>query len=118
MPILRSQQTMTEEINIFKCLDYIRDQAKLYAQAKANRCYLENYRKTVKALEMRKHLDKPIGAQEREAYASEAMQEVDKGIQAATEQEEQLRWLLIAAQAKCETWRTLQANSRYEAKVI
>jgi hypothetical protein len=80
---------MNEEINIFKVLDFIRDNSAAYAQAKANRQYLENYRKTVKAQQMKQHLSLPVSAQEREAYASEEMQQIDKAIQTAQEEEVQ-----------------------------
>jgi IS30 family transposase len=109
---------MTDEIDIHKVLDFIRDNAKKYAQAKANRAYLENYRKTVKALEMKKHLNLPVSAQEREAYASDAMQQVDKDLQTAIEIETGLQWLLLGAQIKADAWRTLEANRRTEAKII
>jgi hypothetical protein len=109
---------MTEDIDIFKCLDFIRDNAEDYAIAKAHRQYLENFRKTVKAQQMKLHLSLPVSAQEREAYASEELQEIDKGIQAAMEEEIRLQWLLTAAQIKCEAWRSIQANSRMEAKVL
>ena len=109
---------MTDEINIFKVLDFIRDNSAAYAQAKANRQYLENYRKTVKAQQMKKHLSLPVSAQEREAYASEEMQQIDSAIKEAVEEEARLQWLLTAAQIKAEAWRTLQANARIEAKVL
>ena len=109
---------MTEDIDIFKCLDFIRDNSAAYSLAKAQRQYLENYRKTVKAQQMKLHLSLPVSAQEREAYASEEMQEIDKGIRAAMEDEVRLQWLLIAAQIKCEAWRSLQANARLEAKIV
>ena len=109
---------MNEEINIFKCLDFIRDNSEAYAIAKANRQYLENYRKTVKAQQMKNHLSLPVSAQEREAYASDELQTVDLGIKAAMEEEVRLQWLLIAAQIKCEAWRSIQANARTEAKIL
>lgn len=109
---------MSDEINIFKVLDFIRDNSAAYAQAKANRQYLENYRKTVKAQQMKMHLALPVSAQEREAYASDDMQQIDKAIQTATEEEVRLQWLLTAAQIKAEVYRTLQANARIEAKAL
>lgn len=75
-------------------------------------------RKTVKAQQMKQHLSLPVSAQEREAYASEEMQNTDKAIQAAQEEETRLYWLLTAAQIKAEAWRTLSANARIEAKVL
>ena len=109
---------MTEEINIYKCLDYIRDHAKQYAQAKANRVYLEEYRKTLKARLMAQQLGDPVNAQERYAYAHSEYAELLEGLKVAIEQEENLRWKLIAAQAKIEVFRTLEANKRYEAKPL
>jgi len=37
------------QINIFRALDFIRDNAQPYANAKAQRVYLENFRKSKKA---------------------------------------------------------------------
>ena len=107
-----------EEINIYKCLDYIRDHAKQYAQAKANRVYLEEYRKALKATLMSQHIGEPVNAQERYAYAHPDYTLLLEGIKEAIEQEENLRWKLIAAQAKIEVFRTLEANKRYEAKTL
>ena len=109
---------MNEEINIFKVLDYIRDNASAYAQAKAERQYLENYRKTVKAQQMKLHMTLPITGQEREAYTSKEMIEIDKAIQVAMEKEVKLQWMLTAAQIKAEAWRTINANKRIEAKML
>ena len=107
-----------EEINIYKGLDYIRDHAKQYAQAKANRVYLEEYRKTLKARLMAQQLGDPVNAQERFAYAHPEYAELLDGLKVAIEQEENLRWKLIAAQAKIEVWRSLSANQRAESKVL
>lgn len=109
------------EINIFKSLDFIRDQAPIYAKAKADRVYLEQYRKTKKALGMRKaELDghKSSVAQEREAYADEDYIELLHGLREAVETEERLRWMIVAAQAKIEVWRTLESTRRIEAKTL
>ena len=107
-----------EQIDVYKCLDYIRDHAKQYAQAKANRVYLEEYRKTLKARLMAQQLGDPVNAQERYAYAHPEYAELLEGLKAAIEQEENLRWKLIAAQAKIEVWRSLSANQRAESKVL
>ena len=106
------------DIDIYKCLDYIRDNAKKYAQAKANRVYLEEYRKTLKARLMSQYIGEPVNAQERNAYAHSEYAELLEGLKVAIEEEENLRWKLIAAQAKIEVWRSLSANQRAEAKVL
>lgn len=109
------------EINIFKALDFIRNQAPVYAKAKADRVYLEQYRKTKKALGMRKaemEGHKSAATQEREAYADEEYVELLNGLREAVEVEERLRWMIVAAQAKIEVWRTIEANRRVEGRVL
>jgi len=109
------------EINIFRALDFIRDHAPKYAKAKAERIYLEEYRKTKKALCMKSAEVNGISAanaQEREAYADPEYVQVLEGLKAAVEEEERLRWLIVGAQAKIEVWRTIEANRRAEAKTV
>jgi len=106
------------EIDIFKVLDFIRDNAPKYGAAKGNRVALEEGRKSLKARLMKRHIDLPVTAQEREAYADPAYQELIDGLGPAVEAEETLRWMLEAARIKAEVWRTMQANSRIEAKTL
>jgi len=107
------------EINIFRSLDFIRDNAPLYAKAKSDRVYLEEFRKSKKALLMRVAEEaghKSAVAQEREAYSHPEYMQLLEGLRDAVEQEEKYRWLIVAAQAKIEAWRTIEANRRAEAK--
>lgn len=83
-----------------------------YAKAKAERVWLEEYRKTAKAKLMQVHNSLPIGAQEREAYAHPEYETVLKGLKAAVEQEEALRWRLISAQTAVDIWRSQEASNR------
>lgn len=109
------------EINIFRCLDYIRDEAPAYAKAKSERIYLEEFRKSKKAILMREAEiagHKTGAAQEREAYAHVDYIALLDGLRQAVEQEEVLRWRIVAAQAKIEAWRTIEANRRAEAKTL
>ena len=106
------------EINVFKALDYIREHAPKYAQAKANRVYLEEYRKTIKATVMREHIDLPVTAQEREAYADDRYRANLEALRIAVEEEEKLRFMIEGARLKIEVFRTLEANKRIEAKTI
>lgn len=113
--------TDTTEINIFKALDFIRDQAAPFAKAKAERIWIEEFRKTKKAMLMRLaevEGHKSSATQEREAYAHPEYVELLNALKVAVEEEERLRWMIVAAQAKVEVFRTLQANARFEAKVI
>jgi hypothetical protein len=109
------------EIRIFDALNWIRDNASAYAKAKADRIYLEEFRKSKKALLMRKAESaghKAAVAQEREAYADEDYQQHLVALSAAVEEEERLRWLMVAAQARIEAWRSLESSRRIEAKTL
>lgn len=111
---------VTEEINVFACLDFMRDHAAQYAVAKAQRVYLEEFRKSKKAMLMKAAEVEGINtaaAQEREAYADQDYVALLKGLQEAVQEEERLKWLLVSAQAKIEAWRTIEANRRFEGKV-
>jgi hypothetical protein len=87
----------------------IRDKAPAYGAAKAQRVYLEEFRKSKKALLMKEALTmgyEAANAQEREAYADPSYQQLLKGLAAAIEQEETLRWELEAARLDVEIWKT------------
>lgn len=99
----------------YKAIDYIIQNAPKYAKAKSERLYLEEFRKTKKALLMKDALQmgyESAVAQEREAYAHPEYQELLRGLAVAIEQEESLKWMLTAAQMRSEVWRTESANER------
>lgn len=103
------------DINIFKVLDFMRDNAPAYAKAKAERIYLEEMRKSRKAVLMKEAETRGFNtaaAQEREAYADPQYMELIEGLKVAVEQEETLRWRMTAAQVKTEVWRSLEASNR------
>lgn len=100
------------KVDPHEAIDYILKNGKHFAQAKADRIYLEEFRKTLKALLMKRSCEETIGGQEREAYAHPEYQEMLKGLQVAIQNEEKLRWDLIAAQARVEVWRSEEASNR------
>lgn len=106
-------------MNPYKAIDFILDNAPKYAKAKAERIYIEEFRKSKKAMLMqqaqRRNIDSAV-AQEREAYAHEEYIDLLKGLSAAVEIEETLRWQLEAARLNTEIWRTEQANARAEGR--
>lgn len=113
--------TPDAEINIFRSLDFIRDNAPAYAKAKSERVFLEEFRKSKKAMLMRDAEiagHKSAVAQEREAYAHPEYMQLLDGLKAAVEQEEAYRWLMVGAQAKISAWQTLEATRRLEGKVL
>jgi hypothetical protein len=102
----------SEPIDAEAAVDLLWDLAPKYAKAKAERVYLEEYRKSVKAILMKKHADLPLGAQEREAYADDTYLGNLNAIRIAVEAEETLRWQLVSAQAAIDVWRSQNASNR------
>lgn len=109
---------MSEDRDPHKAVDYILVNGKKFAKAKAERVYLEEYRKSLKAILMKRTIETSVAAQEREAYSDPEYLQLLQGIKEATEIEEKLRWDLIGAQARVEIWRTEQANNRAEGKAV
>lgn len=103
-----------------KAVDFIIANSKKYAQAKANRVHLEEFRKSKKALLMKDALARgyeAVNAQEREAYSDPEYLQILEGIREATREEEELKWLLEAARMRCDIWRTEQATARTQVAV-
>jgi hypothetical protein len=95
-----------------KAVDYIIKMAPLYAKAKAERVYLEEFRKSKKAILMGDSTSRSLGAQERDAYAHPEYTALLEGLREAVLAEEKIRWELVAAQARIEIYRTESANNR------
>ena len=108
---------MITDAEIEKSVDYLRDNARKAAQAKAERIYLEEYRKVVKALLMREVASESLGGQEARAYADKRYTTHLEALQGAVERDEYHRWMMVAAQAKIEAWRTQQSTQRVLGKL-
>lgn len=93
-------------------VDYVIQNAGKFAAAKAQRVYLEEFRKSKKAILMGNSLAKTVSERESYAYSHEDYLALLGGLKAAIEVEELLRWHLVAAQARIEIWRTQCANNR------
>ena len=115
VPIKMNQKDINDAV------DYLYTHGKKYAEAKAQRTYLEEYRKSQKAMLMKVAMTKGVktaAAAEIEAYADSAYIEVLKGLEAAVELEETYRWGLISAQARIDVWRSTEASNRAFDKTI
>ena len=103
------------QINPEDAAQDIRDKAHAYGKAKAQRVYLEEFRRSKKAMLMKDCLHMGIeaaNAQEREALADPEYVQLLKGLAVAVEDEETLKWELEAARLEIEIWRTRQAPER------
>ena len=108
---------MITDETIDKALDWLVKNATHAARARANRIYLDEYRKHLKARLMRSSGEDTVAAQEREAYASAQYVVHLDTLKDAIEEDERYRWLTTAAEAKIEVWRSEQANQRAQSKV-
>lgn len=108
---------MITDESIEQAVEYLRTNSVRAAKARAERIYMEEYRKVVKAQIMRAHDDKALGAQEAIAYADPKYTEHLKVMQEAIEKDEYCRWMMVAAEAKIEAWRTQQSNQRALGKL-
>jgi hypothetical protein len=102
--------------NPHKAIQFLIDTSPLYAKAKADRMYLEEFRKSRKAQLASLAGTEVLGKQETFAYAHADYIEILEGIRQAVEKEERYRWLMTAAQARIEVWRTEQYSARIEQK--
>lgn len=89
-----------------------------YAEAEANRIYLLEYRKSLKAILMAQaEADSPgmaLQKQERFAYSHQEYLLLLDGIKAAVHQSAKLRHQIKVMDTRFETWRTKQATLRAE----
>lgn len=103
----------------YAAVEYIVENAPIYAKHKAERIYLDEFRKSKKALLMKDALARGIeaaNAQEREAYSHPEYIQLLEALSESIENEEKLKWMLEAARIKTEIWRTESANARMENK--
>lgn len=98
-------------------LTFIRDKAQEHAKAKADRVYLEQFRKSKKAMlmvEAEKQGIKTVSERECYAYSHPDYIGLLDGLRVAVENEEYLKMQIAAAQLRIELYRTEQANQRAE----
>lgn len=99
-----------------RALDWLRDNATVLGDAKRDLILAERMVDRTKALEMKRHSDLPVSAQEREAKASDVLHEAYKAEAVAAGEYEKLRALRDVAIARVEAWRSLTANFRAMTK--
>ena len=106
------------DIDPNKAVDFIIEHSRKFAQAKAHRIYMEEYRKSLKAILMKESIESAVNAQERDAYAHPDMLKHLEALREAVQEEEALRWQMVAAEARVEVWRSQEATKRSEVRVV
>ena len=102
--------------NPHKAVQFLIDTAPLYSKAKASRMFLEEFRKSRKAQLMSQAWTDVLWKQETYAYAHPDYEAQLKGLRDATEKEEALKFMLVAAQMRHDTWKTNEYSKRQELK--
>lgn len=100
------------QIDPNEAVDFLYKNASQLAKAKANRVYMEEFRKSLKALLMAECQAKTNADREQWAYAHDDYIAHLKGLQVAVEEEEKLRWQMVSAEARIAVWRSQEASNR------
>ena len=95
---------MIEDIE--RAVEFLRDSADKAAKSRADRLYLEDFTKHLKAKLMKEHIEETLGAQEREALADPQYLAHLEALKIAIHDDEKNRFLREAAQVKVEVWRS------------
>jgi len=104
--------TLVSDADVDKALAYLRDSAQGAAKAKAERIYMVEYTKSLKAILMSESDEKTSAAKEMQALADQRYLDHIAALQTAVENEEKLKFLREAASAKISAWQTFNANIR------
>ena len=100
------------EFDPHDAINFIYKTAPDYARAKGQLAQLEAYKSSLKSIKMKQSSEQSLGAQEREAYASQEYQDLCVAIGKATEDAEMLKWQITSATMRFDAWRTEQASNR------
>jgi len=106
------------EIDPNKCIDFILENAGKYADAQKVTEQLELFRPSLKAILMKKSGEQTIGAQEREAAASEEYINNGIAIAEANALAVKLKWELEAAKLRHANIQTLEVSARNQDRIL
>jgi len=95
-----------------EAINFMIKNAEAYAQAKAQVVYLTEYRKTVKAIGFQRSLKSTMADKEADAYTTVEYATCVEGLREAVAEAERLRWMLVAAQARVDCWRSMETSNR------
>lgn len=103
---------IVSDANVEDALKALPIRTEEFAAAKAERVYLDEMRKSLKAILMKESSESSAAAQERDAYAHERYQDHLKQIRQAVLEEETARGKMKRCEHAIEIWRTQSANRR------
>lgn len=101
-----------ETIDPNKAINYMIENSQAYAIAKAEVTYLTEFRKSKKAILFASAVGNTIADKENYAYSHPEYKELLDDLKEAVIEAERLKWMLVAAQARIDVFRTLEASNR------
>ena len=107
--------------DVDRALDWLVKNADKAAQARADRTYVEEYRKVLKAELMAQAAQEgsgSLGAQEVYAYSHPSYKSHLEAIKEAVEADERFRWLQVTADARIRAWQTQAATKRAQERIV
>ena len=100
------------EQEVERALDWLTQNAAAAAKARAERLYVEDFAKVLKARLMAEHDNLSAVLQERHALADDRYLTHLDAIREAVERDEKNRFLRAAAETKIAAWQTMSATER------
>jgi DNA-binding transcriptional regulator YbjK len=102
---------MITDDEIHRAVNFLAENAKRCGELRAQRVYMEEMRKSLKAVLMNDTTGS-VGAREQFAYSHQRYQDHLEGLKNAVQADEENKALRSAAELKIEVWRTENANMR------
>jgi hypothetical protein len=103
------------EIDPNKAINYITQNAPIFAKAKADRIYVENNLRVVKS-ELVGDEEGTQGAKDAYAYSHPRYKAQLEALREATQIEEELLWMIKAAMARIEVYKVQEYSKRAELR--
>lgn len=105
------------EIDPNKAINYITQNASVFAKAKADRTFVENNLRVVKS-ELMNEEEGTLGLREAYAYSNPRYKAQLEALREATQVEEEMLWMMKAAMARVEVYKVQQYTARAEMKSL
>jgi hypothetical protein len=105
------------DIDPNKAINYITQNAGVFAKAKADRTFVENNLRVVKS-ELMNEEEGTLGLREAHAYSHPRYKAQLEALREATQLEEEMLWMMKAAMARVEVFKVQQYTARAEMKSL
>lgn len=109
---------MLDQAAAEKAVWWLKENASAIGKARAERLYMEQWIKTVKATIQTEFGSMSVAGAEVVALSSPKYAEALAAYKVAIEQDERLRFLAAAAEAQIECWRSIEATKRAEGRAM